>query len=82
MVEMFDTSYKSPDEVEKELELPILVSMPIRYTEKEIRRMRNRKVAAYVSVSVGFIGAAFAIVVFAKGLDKTLEFVNGIISRM
>jgi len=76
MVEMFDTSYKSPDEVEKELELPILVSMPIRYTEKEIRRMRNRKVAAYVSVSVGFVAAVFAIVIFTKGLDKTLEYVK------
>jgi polysaccharide chain length determinant protein (PEP-CTERM system associated) len=82
LVEMMDTSYKSPEEVEKELNLPILVSMPIRYTNKELRHMRIRRVAAYVSVSVGFVAAVFAIVVSAKGLDKTLEFVNGIISRM
>jgi len=82
MVEMLDTSYKSPDEVEKELELPILVSMPIRYTEKEIRRMKMRRIFAYVSVSVGFIAAAVGIVISAKGLDKTLEFVNGMIGKM
>jgi len=80
--EMFDTSYKNPKELEKELGLPVLVSMPIRYTEKELRHMRIRKMAAYVSVSVGFVAAVFAIIIAAKGLDKTLEFVNGIISRM
>ena len=82
LVEMMDTSYKDPKEIEKELELPVLVNMPIRYTEKEIRRMKIKKVAAYVSVSVGFVATAFAIVVSTRGLDKTLEFVNGIISRM
>jgi hypothetical protein len=82
MVEMLDTSYKSPDEAEKELELPILVSMPIRYTEKELRRMKMRRIFAYVSVSVGFIAAAVGIVISAKGLDKTLEFVNGMIGKM
>jgi len=80
--EVFDTSYKNPKELEKELGLPVLVSMPIRYTEKELRHMRIRKMAAYVSVSVGFVAAVFAIIIAAKGLDKTLEFVNGIISRM
>jgi protein tyrosine kinase modulator len=82
MVEMMDTSYKTPKEVEKELELPILVSMPIRYTEKELRHKRIRKAMAYVSVSVGFVAAAFAIVIAAKGLDKTIEFLNVIIGKI
>lgn len=82
LIEMFDTSYKDPKDVEKELGLPVLVSMPIRYTEKELRHMRIRKVAAYVSVSVGFVAAAFAIIIATKGLDKTLEFITGIISRI
>ena len=76
VIEMFDTSYKNPEEVEKELGLPVLVSLPIRYTEKEIRKMKLRSILAYASVSVGFVAAACAIVIAAKGLDKTLEFVN------
>ncbi len=82
LVEMMDSSYKSPEEAEKDLGLPILVSMPIRYTKKELRRMKSRRILAYVSVSVGFVAAAVAIVVAAKGLDKTLEYVNGIIGRI
>jgi protein tyrosine kinase modulator len=82
MAEMLDTSYKSPDEVEKELELPILVSMPIRYTEKEIRRMKMRRIFGYVFVSVGFVAVAVAIVIATKGVDKTMEFVNQIIGKI
>lgn len=82
LVEMMDSSYKDPGEVEKDLELPVLVSMPVRYTEKQLRRIRLKRALAYVSVSVGFVAAAFAIVIAAKGLDKTLEFLNGIIGRI
>lgn len=82
LVEMMDSSYKDPVEVEKELDLPILVSMPIRYTNKELRGMKVRNVLAYVSVTVGFVAAVFAIVIATKGLDKTITFLNGIIGRM
>ena len=37
MREMMDTSYRNPDEIEKELKLPILVSIPFRHTEQEIK---------------------------------------------
>ena len=80
-VEMMDTSYKDPEEVEKELELPVLLTLPIRYTERELRRIKMRKILAYSSVSVGFIASVFGILVATKGLDKTIQFFTDFINR-
>ena len=74
LVEMMDTSFKDPEEVEKELGLPVLLSLPIRYTERELRRMKVKKILAYASVSIGFVASVFGILVATKGLDKTLQF--------
>lgn len=37
MMELMDTSFRDPEELEKELQLPVLVSLPFRYTEKRIK---------------------------------------------
>jgi len=79
--EMLDTSFKDPDEVEKELELPVLLTLPIRYTERELRRIKMRKILAYSSVSVGFIASVFGILVATKGLDKTIQFFAEFVGR-
>ena len=38
LMEMMDTSYKTPDEVEQELQMPVLVSIPIRFSKKKLRK--------------------------------------------
>ena len=80
--ETTDTSFKAPEEVEKDLHLPVLISMPIRYTENELKGIKRKKILAFVSVGTGFILSAVGIVFALKGVDKTLSFVNKILSGL
>ena len=82
LVETMDTSYKTPEEVENDLQLPVLVSMPIRYTEKELRSIKRRKILAFASVSIGFVASAVGIVIVTKGVDKTVEYMKNVLERM
>ncbi|MDY6989608.1 MAG: XrtA system polysaccharide chain length determinant [Thermodesulfobacteriota bacterium] len=78
--ETIDTSYKTPEEAEKELKLPILVSIPIRYTEKEVKKRRLKRVLAFASVALGFALSALGIILAIKGVDATLSYVEKILS--
>lgn len=80
MMEAMDTSFKATDEIEDELQLPVLVSMPIRYSEKEEKRIKWKKAFAFTSVGLSFILSAIGLVLVTKGVDNTLEFVNKIFS--
>ena len=82
LVEIMNTSFKTPEEVEKELQLPVLITMPIRYTERELKSIKWRKALAFASVAVGFILSAVGIVLATKGVDKTLNFIKDILSNM
>jgi polysaccharide chain length determinant protein (PEP-CTERM system associated) len=80
--ETMDTSYKTPEEVEKELQVPVLVSMPIRYTQRELKRIKWKKALAFASVAVGFILSAAGIVLAIKGPDATLNFIRDIFAKL
>jgi polysaccharide chain length determinant protein (PEP-CTERM system associated) len=80
--ETTDTSFKTPEEVQKDLQLPVLISMPIRYTEKELKSIKRKKALAFVSVGIGFILAAVGIVFAFKGVDTTVNLIKGIFARM
>ena len=82
LLETMDTSYRTPEEAEKELQLPVLISMPIRYTEKELKSIKRKKALAFVSVGIGFILAAVGIVFAFKGVDTTVNLIKGIFARM
>ena len=80
--ETLDTSYKTPDEVETETELPVLVSMPIIYTEEELKKMKTKEVITCVSVAVGFVISVIVIILATKGADATFEFISKIMGRV
>jgi polysaccharide chain length determinant protein (PEP-CTERM system associated) len=80
--EMMDTSYKTPEEVEKELQLPVLVTMPIRYTQRELKRIKWKKALAFASVAMGFTLSAVGIVLAIKGVDTTLSFVKSLFDKI
>jgi len=63
LVEMMDTSYRSPDEIQKELKLPILVSIPFRHTEQEIKARKRIEILKGAGVAAGFAVSVVAIVV-------------------
>ena len=77
-----DTSYKSPDEVETDLQLPVLVSLPIRYTEGELRRLKTKKALAFASVGLGFVLSAIGIVIALKGVDTTLNYIKNMFANI
>ena len=82
LVELMDTSYKAPEEVEKGLQLPVLVSLPLRYTDSELRRIKINKIIAVTSVAVGFIVSAFSIVLAVKGLEGMMKFIKSILGSV
>jgi hypothetical protein len=78
LLEMMDTSYRIPEEVEQEIQVPVLVSTPFVYTERELKNQKRKEIFKAASVSVGFILSAAGIIVAVKGVDKTLEYFTGI----
>jgi polysaccharide chain length determinant protein (PEP-CTERM system associated) len=82
LMEMMDTSYKTPDEVEQELQFPVLVSMPIRYTKKELRKRALIGFFKGATVAVCFVLSATAIVLYAKGVDTTVNYVKTLLDKI
>ncbi len=76
--ETMDTSFKAPDDAERELDLQVLVSIPYRYTEAELRTQRAKGVLKAVAVGVGFAVCCMVIVAAGKGLDKTLGYLKSL----
>lgn len=74
--EMMDTSFKAPEEIEKEMDMRILVSIPHRYTARELRYQKVRETLKAVSVGAGFVVCAGAIMVVAKGFDSSLAYLK------
>jgi polysaccharide chain length determinant protein (PEP-CTERM system associated) len=76
LVEMMDTSYRTPDEIQKELKLPILVSIPFRHTKKEIRARRRNEVLKAAGVVAGFAVCLVVIAVGTKGFGAALRYIK------
>ena len=80
MREMMDSSYKNPEETREDLDIPVLISIPFRYTQNELRRHKGKQILLAVSVGTGFVISAAAIVISIKGMDRTVDFVKEIIA--
>jgi hypothetical protein len=77
-----DTSFKSPDDLEKAFKIPILVSIPLRYTDKELRARRLRKTLAAASICVVFIASASGIALATKGVDNIFAVLKSMLAKM
>jgi len=82
LVELMDTSFKNPEDAEKDLELPVLVSMPIRYTDKELKNRNLKSMLAGASIAAGFILSATGILFASKGIDTTVVYFKNIIGKL
>ena len=82
LTEILDSSYRKPEEIERELKIPVLMSIPVRYSVQEMKRIKRINFLKAASVSVGFVVSAAGIVLATKGVAKTIEFVNSIIERI
>ena len=79
---IMDSSYRKPEEIEKDLRIPVLMSIPVRYSIQETRRRKKIEFLKAASVSVGFAVSAVGIVLATKGVSKTIEFMNSLIERI
>jgi polysaccharide chain length determinant protein (PEP-CTERM system associated) len=82
LMEFVDEAYRTPEEVEEDLNVRVLANIPIRYTHEEEKRIRRKRVFAFATVGVGFILSAVGIVFAAKGVDPTLSQIRDILSRI
>jgi len=79
LVEMTDTSYRTPEDLETDTGVPVLLTMPMRFTEAEIARRKRRQVIAGISVGVGFVVCAILIVVAAWGVNDSLTYLKTVL---
>jgi uncharacterized protein involved in exopolysaccharide biosynthesis len=77
--EIMDTSFRNSDDLEKELKVPILVSIPFRYTKQEVNKRRRIEIVKAASVAVGFVVCVFGILLATKGLGNTLQYLKSLI---
>ena len=82
LVEMMDTSYKTPDEIERDLQIPLLLSIPIRLTEQELKRKKTMEILKASWVTIGFGVAAVGIVLATKGINGTFEYFKSFIDKI
>jgi polysaccharide chain length determinant protein (PEP-CTERM system associated) len=82
LMELMDSSYTTPEEVEKELEMPVLVSMPFYYTDQDRMNQKIREFLKAASVAVGFVICAVGIVFATKGVSETINFAKTFLSNL
>lgn len=78
LFEYMDSSYKTPEEAEGDLGIPVLASIPFLRTENELSAIRRREILTGVCVSVGFIVSLLGIIITIKGFDTTMGYVRGL----
>jgi polysaccharide chain length determinant protein (PEP-CTERM system associated) len=79
LAEMTDTSYRTPEELETDVGVPVLLTMPMRYTEAEIARRKKREIVTSISVGVGFVVCAILIILATKGAVDALNYVKTVL---
>jgi polysaccharide chain length determinant protein (PEP-CTERM system associated) len=76
LFEMMDTSYKTPEEARDDLKIPVLASIPLLVTEKEIRIKNKKEILTGVLVFFVFFVAVGFILISITGLDTTINHVK------
>ena len=78
LLEFMDSSYKTPEETEQELNLSVLASIPLLRTEADLKNEKRKDILAYIGVTLGFIVCALGIVLTVKGVDGTLGYIKNL----
>ena len=82
LVDMMDTSYRRPEDLTLEFEMPVLITLPFRYSENEIKRRKRREILTLTSIALAFALSGFGIVFALKGFDPTMRYVKDFISGL
>jgi hypothetical protein len=79
LMEFLDTSYKHPEDAEKELQIPVMVSIPLSHTQEEQKQLFRRQVLTMALIVLGFMGSAAGIVLGVKGFRETVTYVESLV---
>ena len=71
-----------PEEVEKDFKLPILMSIPVRYSVQEVKRHKKMEFFKAACVLGGFVLLAVGIVVTSKGIEKSVELMSNFLGKI
>jgi len=82
LVEMMDTSFRRPEEIEKECKVPVLLSIPVWQTEESLGKQKRRSVLVAASVAAAFILSAVGIVFATKGIDAVGRLVKSLLGTV
>ena len=80
LVENLNPAYQNPGEIERELQLPVLASIPFRHTEIELKKIKRKTILSYTATGLVFLLSATGIVIATKGMDKTMEFIRDFVA--
>lgn len=76
LLEFLDTSYRNPDDLEKDLDLQVITSLPLLFTKKEIVSRKRRRIITAIVMAVCYFSAIGTVIVSIKGLDETTRFLR------
>lgn len=79
LLEMMDTSYKTPEEAGDDLKMPVLASIPLLVTENEMMMKKKKEIFTGIFVFLGFFAAAGLLIISLTGLDTTIGYVKRVI---
>jgi uncharacterized protein involved in exopolysaccharide biosynthesis len=82
LVETKDDSYMIPEELERELRLPVVVSMPFLKTGKERRNQNIIATLKAASVAAGFTCSVIGIVLASKRVDTIMSYLKTILDKI
>ena len=79
LLEYFDTSFRSPEDIDSLLGLPVLAIVPSIIHPEDIKRRKIYQFLSIFSIIIAsFLLAGFAVLTF-KGVDQTIEFVRSFV---
>jgi hypothetical protein len=76
LLEYFDTSFSSPEDIEPFLGIPVFATLPVIYHPEELRKQKVDKFLSILFIAISVVlFSGFAILTF-KGVEQTKELVS------
>jgi len=80
LMEYLDTSFTKPDEIESLLGIPVVVTLPVVYYQKDILKQKLSQFLSTFIITISFVLFIGFIVLTFKGVDQTIEFIGRFIN--
>jgi len=76
LLEYFNTSFRSPEDIESFLGIPVFATLPVIYHQEDLRKQKVDKLLSVLFIAISVVlFSGFAILTF-KGVEQTKELVS------